>query len=184
MFLYSDARTHFQGPPRSVRMAHIKALRRGMVSSLMRRGICGKEMWKMDSVVTDVGWGAGGGLYSSLSFYYHLFSWSFTSESPLFSFSAPCSIFWVDPLTVTLYRWLLVEPAFSNKILTSARNGKPRSKDHIRFIQNLSISIYRYVLRHFSISHTRLTLRVRWIDWTPILDRRGLWVNWCTHIKE
>ena len=72
--LYLDVRTYFQGPPRSVRMAHIKALRRGMFSSLMRRGICGREMWKMDSVVTDVGWGAGGGLYSSLSFYYYLFS--------------------------------------------------------------------------------------------------------------
>ena len=72
--LYLDVRTYFQGPPRSVCMAHIKALRRGIVSSLMRRGICGREVWKMDSVVTDVGWGAGGGLYSSLSFYYHLFS--------------------------------------------------------------------------------------------------------------
>ena len=128
---------------RAVCMAHIKALRCGMVSSLMRQGICGREVWKMDSFVTDVGWGAGGGLYSSLSFYYHLFSWSFISESPLFSFFAPCSIFWVDPLAVTLYRWLLIELAF-NKILTSARNGKPRSKDHIRSIQNLSTIIYRY----------------------------------------
>ena len=30
-------------------------------------------MWKMDSVVTDVGWGAGGGLYSSHSFHSFLF---------------------------------------------------------------------------------------------------------------
>ena len=66
--LYLDVRTYFQGPPRSVHMAHIKALRRSMVSSLMCRGICGREMWKMDSIVTDVGWGAGGGLYSCLSF--------------------------------------------------------------------------------------------------------------------
>ena len=38
-------------------------------------------------------------------------------------------------------------------------------------------SVYRCVLHHFSISHTRLTLRVRWIDGTSILDRRGLWIN-------
>ena len=64
MFSYSDARTHTRSPPRSVRIAHKKAQRRGM--SLMHRGICGREVWKMDSVITDVGLGAGGGLYSCL----------------------------------------------------------------------------------------------------------------------
>ena len=168
--LYSDECTHIPGPLRSVRIAHKKAQRRGM--SLMHRGICGREVWKMDSVITDVGWRAGSGLYSSISFLF-------------ICFRDPLSLsFWVDPLAVTLYRWLLTELAFFNKILTSARNGKPRSKDHIRSIQNLSTSIYRYVLRHFSISHTLLTLRVRWIDGTSILDRRGLWINKRTHIQE
>ena len=54
--LYLDVRTHFQGPPRSVCMAHIKALRRGMVSSLMRRGICGREVWKMLDGELEVGY--------------------------------------------------------------------------------------------------------------------------------
>ena len=67
MFSYSDARTHIRGPPCSVRIAHKKAQCRSM--SLMHRGICGREVWKMDSVITDVGWGDGGGLYSSLSFF-------------------------------------------------------------------------------------------------------------------
>ena len=44
MTLYLDARAYFQGSSCSVRLARIKAQHRGMVSSLMRRGICGREV--------------------------------------------------------------------------------------------------------------------------------------------
>ena len=139
----------------------------------------GREVWKMDSVITNVGWGTRGGLYSSLFFLFicfrdplspkahyfpssHLYASTFHSTHSL--------VFWVNPLAVTLYRRLLIELAFSNKILTSARNRKPRSKDHIRFIQNLSTSIYGYVLRHFSLSYS--------------VDLKGSMYRWDLHTGQ
>ena len=68
-----------------------RALRRGMFSSLMRRGICGREMWKMDSVVTDVGWGGGGGLYSSLSFLFICFRDHLSPKSHCLPSSLSCT---------------------------------------------------------------------------------------------
>ena len=142
MFLYSDARTHWFRPPRSVHMAHINALHCGMVSSLTHQWICRREVLKMDSVVTDVEWGTGGGLYSNLSFLsicfrdlYPLMDWCVQTKcaprSLIFQFTRSL-VFWADLPAVALYRWLFISPAFSNRILTSTRNGEAHSLAYFR----------------------------------------------------
>ena len=43
-------------------------------------------------------------------------------------------VFWADLPAVALYRWLFISPAFSNRILTSTRNGEAHSLAYFRRI--------------------------------------------------
>ena len=74
--------------------------------------------WWWIALWRDVEWAAGGGLYSSLSFLFICFRDPLSPKAHCLPSSLSCassfqstysSVFWVDLLAVTLYRWLLTE---------------------------------------------------------------------------